>query len=508
MKFTVLSHACLYVEHGSTSLMVDPWLLGSAYWRSWWNYPPVDRERVLGLRPTYIFLTHIHWDHFHGPSLRAYAKDTHILIPDDRYDRMARDLRTMGFKRVTALDHGREFALGDGLSIRPYLFFPMTDTALVIRSPNVVLLDANDCKIAGLPLTQITRAFPRIDFALRSHSSANPRICHHYLDRDDIVLDDRAHYLRSFCNFMRAVQPRYAVPFASNHCHLHRDTIQFNDYIQTPLDVAAAFEQLRAREGLSTEIKVMLPGSSWSEGDGFTLSDTTPFSERNRELARYASANQAKLEQYYALEAKVQVTTQDMSTFFDPFFAALPWLVRWLFRRHPILIVSECMAAPDQWRVNLWKRSVEPVAQSERSRAPARMHIPAIILRQSLRMNMFGHAGISKRVRYLATHAEMPWLKRFELMLSMYESELLPIRKNLSLRFLKTFALRWRELVLYAQVAVRMAVGQNPVEIEQRLLLRAGSRRSTSATPVTKPNAETQRSAENAEKPQNDFVEK
>ena len=136
------------------------------------------------------------------------------------------------------------------------------------------------------------------------------------------------------------------------------------------------------------------------------------------------------------------------------------------------------------------------------------MHIPAIILRQSLRMNKLGHAGISKRVRYLATHAEMPWLKRFELMLSMYESELLPIRKNLSLRFLKTFALRWRELVLYAQVAVRMAVGQNPVEIEQRLLLRAGSRRSTSATPVTKPNAETQRSAENAEKPQNDFVEK
>ena len=202
----------------------------------------------------------------------------------------------------------------------------------------------------------------------------------------------------------------------------------------------------------------------------------------------------------------MQVTTQDMSTFFDPFFAALPWLVRWLFRRHPILIVSECMAAPDQWRVNLWKRSVEPVAQSERSSAPARMHIPAIILRQSLRMNMFGHAGISKRVRYLATHAEMPWLKRFELMLSMYESELLPIRKNLSLRFLKTFALRWRELLLYAQVAVRMAVGQNPVEIEQRLLLRAGSRRSTSATPVTKPNAEAQRSAENAEKT-NPYVE-
>jgi hypothetical protein len=181
----------LYVQHGAIALMVDPWLLGSAYGRSWWNFPPVDRELAQRLRPTHIFLTHIHWDHFHGPSLRAYGKDTAILIPEDRYDGVARDLRTMGFNNVTALAHRREFALGDKLSIRPYLFFPMTDTALVIHSPQVTLLDANDCKIVGLPPSQITRDYPRIDFALRSHSSANPRVCHHYLDRSDIPVDDR-----------------------------------------------------------------------------------------------------------------------------------------------------------------------------------------------------------------------------------------------------------------------------------------------------------------------------
>lgn len=107
------------------------------------------------------------------------------------------------------------------------------------------------------------------------------------------------------------------------------------------------------------------------------------------------------------------------------------------------------------------------------------MHIPAIVLRQSLRMNMFGHAGISKRVRYLATHAEMAWLKRFELLLSMYEFELLPLRKNFSRPFPEDIRLRWRELVLYAQVAVRMAVGQKSIEIEQRLLLRAARRASS-----------------------------
>jgi UDP-MurNAc hydroxylase len=485
MKFTILSHACLYVEQGDVALMVDPWLRGSAYWRSWWNYPPVDSQLVQSLRPTHIFLTHIHWDHFHGPSLHAYGKQIPILIPEDRYDRMARDLRSMGFKNVTAVPHGREIALGPELSIRPYLFLPMTDTALVIHSPRVTLLNANDCKICGLPLAQVTRDFPRIDFAFRSHSSANSRICHEYLDKEQIAVDDPENYLRSFCNFMRAVKPRYAVPFASNHCHLHRDTLQFNDYIQTPFDVAAYFDALRSREHLPTELKVMLPGSSWSEADGFSLVDTKAFSDRGAQLRSYAAANQTKLEEYYALESKVVVTTQNMCAFFDPFFQSLPLLLRRAFRNHPMVMVAEGGAAPGQWRIDLYNRTVTPIEPSASSVAPARMQLPAIVLRQCLRMNMFGHAGISKRARYLATQEFMPYLKRFELLLTAYELEFLPLRRNLSWATLKTYSRRWRELVLYAEVAARMAFGQKPIEIEQRLLVNAAARTSPASISVS-----------------------
>jgi len=196
MKFTILSHACLHVELGNTSLLVDPWLFGSAYWRSWWNFPPVDSEYAKRLQPTHIFITHIHWDHFHGPSLRHYGKGVSILIPEDRYDRMARDLRSMGFSNVTSIPHAKEVELGEGLRIRPYLFFPFTDTALVIQSPTTVLLDANDCKIVGLPLQQVLNDYPRIDFALRSHSSANTRVCHQYIGQAGEALDDRDNYLR------------------------------------------------------------------------------------------------------------------------------------------------------------------------------------------------------------------------------------------------------------------------------------------------------------------------
>jgi UDP-MurNAc hydroxylase len=484
MKFTILSHASLYVEEGPVALLVDPWLRGSAYWRSWWNFPAPDPQLVQSVRPTHIFLTHIHWDHFHGPSLRPFGKEIPLLIPEDRYDRMARDLRSMGFKNITAVPHGREVVLGPQLSIRPYLFLPMTDTALVIHSPTVTLLNANDCKICGLPLAQLTRDFPKIDFVFRSHSSANGRICHQYLDQEQVAVDAKENYLRSFCNFMRAVRPTYAVPFASNHCHLHRDTVQFNDFIQTPLDVATYFDTVRKREQLPTELKIMLPGSSWSEEEGFNLVDHRPFSDREARLRDYAAANEAKLQEYYAVEAKAAVSTDDMRAFFVPFLASVPWFMRRKFRDRPMVVVSEGGRAPAQWRIDLYRRTVTPIDAAEVSAASARIHIPAIVLRQSLRMNMFGHAGISKRLRYLATTQFMPYLLRFEMLLNAYELEFLPLRRNLSLATLKSCLRRWRELFVYVEIAVRMALSQKAQEIEQRLLMKAASRSRKPSTLV------------------------
>jgi len=59
----------------------DPWIVGSTYWRSWWNYPPVSPELLASIKPDYVYLTHIHWDHFHGPSLRRFDRATPVLVP-------------------------------------------------------------------------------------------------------------------------------------------------------------------------------------------------------------------------------------------------------------------------------------------------------------------------------------------------------------------------------------------------------------------------------------------
>jgi UDP-MurNAc hydroxylase len=476
MEFEILSHAGLKIEHGGSTLIVDPWLIGSAYWRSWWNYPPVDQARVQTLKADFIYLSHIHWDHFHGPSLRMLGKDVQVLIPEDRYSRMRDDLRAMGFTRVLELPHGKSFTLSADFEITPFLFFPLTDSMLAVRAGNTVLLDANDCKICGLPLRHVKRRFPSIDFVLRSHSSANTRVCHEYLDGESgsyDSVDDKEGYLRSFCNFMSAVKPRYAVPFASNHCHLHREARQFNRWQQTPKDVQEYFRGYRAEIGTATELVTMLPGSTWNDRTGFALaSEAQWFSDRERQIEAYAEANAHKLAEHYALEEKVVVSEHDLRKYFTRLHSHMPWFWRRRFAGRPVYFNSRSGQLSDLWKIDVHANSVMPATREEYLSSDMRIEMPAIMLRQSLRMNMFSQAGISKRVKWIVTKQSVTLLGFFMLMLDFEEYDLIPLRRNLSWRSLRVWSRRWRELLGYAQLTwikkSRKIAGK---EVEQVALL-------------------------------------
>src|SRR3954467_9848125 len=160
MYFQVLSHAGLHVKGSGISLVCDPWIVGSAYWRSWWNYPPVPAGLAESLRPDFIYLTHIHWDHFHGPSLRKFPRSTRILIPRGSSTRMKRDLHQLGFHDIQELRHGEKRELAPGFFLTSYQFYPFTDSAAIIECKGITLFNANDAKFMGAPLKQILRRHP------------------------------------------------------------------------------------------------------------------------------------------------------------------------------------------------------------------------------------------------------------------------------------------------------------------------------------------------------------
>ena len=79
--FQIISHACSKIEYSNKKLITDPWIIGSCYWRSWWNFPEVKRELLDdNLNADYIYITHVHWDHWHGPTLKKFSRETTVIF--------------------------------------------------------------------------------------------------------------------------------------------------------------------------------------------------------------------------------------------------------------------------------------------------------------------------------------------------------------------------------------------------------------------------------------------
>lgn len=481
MRFTVLSHAGLLIEHGGKQLLCDPWLVGSAYWRSWWNYPPVDPALLEGLKPDFILLTHLHWDHFHGPSLRRFPRTTPIVIPKDHFTRMRDDLRAMRFDNIIEMPHGSSLELGPGLRVSSYHFLPTTDSALVFEAGRHVLLNANDCKLMGPPLAQLLRRHPRVDFLLRSHSSANDRLCYEFTDAANVSADDLSRYGELFCAFVAAVRPRYAIPFASNHCHLHPDTSPFNLHIQTPAAVEQEFLAYQARHpDLPTELKTMVSGDGWDEQAGFRLQRHDFFADRFRHLARYRAQVQDKLAETAAREARVEVRLEQVQAYFAKFTRAVPWPLRRAFRGTPLLFALKSGDDTRYFRYDLPAGKVAAVPDYPAQERVLGFCTSAALFQHAMRSRMFAHLGISKRVVYRVQKRDLKRMQLFNLLLKLYEYELIPLHRLWRWRLLEAYARRWREALLYLAIGIDVLLrGVDPMEIEQRYLQQDPSGRRT-----------------------------
>jgi UDP-MurNAc hydroxylase len=451
MKFQILSHAGLLISAQNKTLVCDPWIIGSTYWRSWWNYPPVSEELIASVKPDFIYLTHVHWDHFHGPSLKKFDRATPVIVPKGHLSRLKRDLKTVGFKNVIELKHGESYQIARGFKIFSYQFFPMPDSGLVVEADGVTLFNANDSKFMGKPLAQIIHRHPRFDFVFRSHSSANSRLCYDIADSPAEVLDDTASYIRSFAAFAIKSQARYAIPFASNHCYLHRDTIGLNNTIQTPFAIKEYFEA----EGIrSPEAVAMVSGDSWSSEDGFHIDPNASrfFTDREHHIAEYAERVRPTLEAFYEREARTTVSLKEMERYFNGLFDALPFSVRRFYRGHPIryhLTGDKTFL----YEVDLSKCKVTAVEPGTDLKPMPEIHMSALIMKHAMAAKFCAQIGIGKRVRFKVTTGTKKYVDFLVFLMNLYESELLPVRAWFRFRFLETWVLRWREVALYLGIA-------------------------------------------------------
>jgi UDP-MurNAc hydroxylase len=464
MKFTILSHAGLCVEHNGVQIVSDPWLIGSCYWRSWWNCPEPPAALIENLKPDYIYLTHLHWDHFHGASLKSlFAPSIRILVPKVPTQRMLRDLEWMGFRNVVEIPHGGQVRLGEDFTLRSYQFGPGVDSAMLLSGGGHTLFNCNDCKYFGLPLKQITNRFPKIDFVLRSHSSASPiPYCVEGYEATFAHLRSQQDYIEEFSRFALYVDARYAVPFASNHCFLHKETFHFNHTAALPEDVRSYYQRLAAEVNRQSECVVMAPGSSWSDAAGFQV---VPFDYSNRDeyiqslLARHG----AKLVRQYEKEAQALADFESFRTYFEGFLRAVPWLVRkWLKSR--IVFRTRDAQGEHNWLVDMEAGKVEVMTGAGDDCVV--VETPALVLNDCTKIWMFSVWSASKRLKiYLPSPDHLRTVIALFLLLDFYELETLPLRKNFTWRSLGVRLRRWRDVVEVGRLFLKHMVLGRPFEM-------------------------------------------
>lgn len=464
MNFRVLSHAGLQISSGETSVVFDPWLLGSTYWRSWWNYPEPSRELVDSLRPDCIYLTHVHWDHFASPSLKKFDRSTLVVVPREPTGRMVRDLRSIGFSNIAELSWAESIEVGS-IKLTCYPFGVFTDSAVVVEADGETLLNANDAKLMGPPLKAVTRRHPAIQFVLRSHSSANSRVMYSVSDEEaadagpaDLeTVADREKYIRDFLDFSVSVGARYAIPFASNHCHLHRDVFDMNQYICTPAEVLDYFARAKVD---SPEVKVMVSGDSWNSALGFDCQPPDHFVDRDRKLLAYQARVADKLEGTYRRESNARFNEVQANRYFERLFDVLPFVVRWFFRGEPLLYILEAGESKTLLEVDIWSKKIRVVEECSPTRHRMKIYTNLHLFRHCMADNLFSHLAISKRVRFECTSANFRRLRVWAYVLNFYEYGMLPVSRVANKRFLGEWLRRWREVLLYFQIACRGVLGR------------------------------------------------
>jgi hypothetical protein len=207
------SHASISVEGESSVLLTDPWFGGEVFHDSWRLLVPPDPDLVDFDRLRHIWISHEHPDHLHFPTLRDIRERT--SHPVTVYYRRQEDqgvreaVAKLGFNVVELHPH-EETPIEPDLSIT--IFPTRRDTAAVIRAGDRIVLNQNDCRLAGSEVDAIRRMFPRIDAWFFQFSLAG-----YYANSDDEEGLRRARewHLRLIAEYGEAFRPATFIPFAS-----------------------------------------------------------------------------------------------------------------------------------------------------------------------------------------------------------------------------------------------------------------------------------------------------
>lgn len=230
-RLKTIGHATLVVsENGIPLIATDPWLIGSAYWRSWWleKYPTKDEVEVVK-NAKFLYITHSHPDHFHYPTIRSLGKPSTLHPHFLRYE-VTEFLASNGFP-VKELEAWRWHRLSENVKIAS-IPIPIDDSIFIIDTPHAYIANLNDA-VPRLNLLRLIRREMLMDdkpvLLLKSYSPASLSASI-YHNGKQTQMKTKADYAATVIKLADALGASHFVPFASQAFFNRSDSKWANEY--------------------------------------------------------------------------------------------------------------------------------------------------------------------------------------------------------------------------------------------------------------------------------------
>jgi UDP-MurNAc hydroxylase len=339
VRITFLGHVGFFVETRQATVLCDPWFT-PAYFGSWFPFPRndgLDRSRVTS--PDYLYLSHLHRDHFDPAFLATVDKRAQVLLPDFEVPFLERELSNLGFTRFVRTTSGVPVDL-EGLSVTIFAMNqpadgPLGDSALVLADEDARVLNQNDARPGdvGALLEQGPYDAQFVQFSGAIWYPVAYDFPPDELDR--LAREKRANEMQRARQYVEWVGAANVFPCAGPPCFLDDDLWKLNDFDRDPANIfpdQTVFLELLESHGIDRG-HLIVPGSQIELFGGRCevshpddAAHREPFTDKRGYLERYRDDWKPWLEQERASwsDAGAVDLVETMRVWFEPLLAAAP----------------------------------------------------------------------------------------------------------------------------------------------------------------------------------------
>jgi UDP-MurNAc hydroxylase len=358
-----LGHAGFVVQHNGTNVLIDPWFF-PAFMQSWFPYP--DNRFLLNMvcerQFDYLYVSHLHQDHFDHRVLEMLDRHIKILAPNYRSKSLVKKFCALGYQNVISLDHKQSHDLAPGLTATMFLDTShKEDSGLLLDIGGFRFLNLNDC---NTPMSELPTD---IDALAAQYSGAMwyPN-CYDYppeimKNKVDSIRHD---LMDTLVRKVRLTNAKHYIPSAGPACFLDPALMHFNDRDKTifPIwrDVSNQFTAmcpdvrvLSLQPGDRLRLDVSERSAMTEPAEGRTPDDRT-----SEDIIEYSKRRREEWGEFYRAPER-PVAHEELETY----FAALHRRNKHLL--HDLRKDIQLAAGSSIWKVQLGRLAEHFIIDSE-----------------------------------------------------------------------------------------------------------------------------------------------